>query len=153
MRRLQHRSSCPKSSAAQRSAAQLIEDAAAQTAAEVERTFLSGALLKLDMSQERVGIGNTVHVGVGRYPRKYYSIVGEVTVERSLYRPVDGPINRRADRDEGGTGEYGARNGLRSVAQRRPAPGSSRLPHSRTSFVQVAHTLSGSPNARTSSSR
>ena len=132
-----------------------IEHAGAEAAAALERAFLQGALQELDVDEERVSIGGVVHARVGRYPMTYYTMAGEVIVERALYRPVDGPRNAKT------VDPIAVRAGLiqqawlpstaRAMAHRlaigtsREAEACSRLegrfPYSRTSFEQVGHAV------------
>lgn len=134
-----------------------IEQAAADASAELERAFLQGALQELDVDQERVSIGGVVHARVGRHPMTYYTMAGEVVVERALYRPVGernaktvDPIAVRA----GLIQEAWLPSTARAMAHRlaigtsREAEACSklegRLPYSRTSFEQVAHAVGAS---------
>lgn len=132
-----------------------VEQAAADAAASLERAFLKGALQELDVDEERVLISGVVHVRVGRHPMTYYTMAGEVVVDRSLYRPLGGrrnaksidPIAVRAGLIEGAWLPSTARAMAHRLAigTSREAEACSklegRLPYSRTSFEQVAHAV------------
>lgn len=71
-----------------------VEVKLAEATAKLERAVHKDALSSLDIDAERLVIGGVIHSRVGRYPATYYSMAGEVVLERSLFRP-DGERNGR----------------------------------------------------------
>lgn len=128
------------------------EKAIAERTAAIERTANAEALRALDVNAARIQVRGDLYARLGREVGTYYTMAGEVQLERTVYRQVgvrNGPI---LDSIQERTGAYG-RGWLPLTAQcmahdvqRGPsreadaaAKQTGRFPYSRASFERVAH--------------
>lgn len=126
----------------------------AKNSAAIERTAHGVLLAEMDVDTEQVVIDGRVHTRVGRHEASYYTLAGEVRVERSIYREngrrnaktVD-PVSLRAGVVAGGWLPRAARamafemeGGTSREAEAR-AREMGRLPYSRSSFEAVGHSV------------
>src|ERR1019366_310195 len=133
-----------------------IERAMAESAGRTELAGLRAILQSLDMDVPAVIIGGVRYTRVGRCEAPYHTMVGSVSVERSLYRQsgerggqpggrVVDAVSLRAGVVEDGWLPRAARVMAHAVQQgpSREAEASARefgrLPYSRASFERVAH--------------
>ena len=133
-----------------------IEQAMAESAGRTELAGHRAILQSLDMDVPAVMIGGVRYTRVGRCEAPYHTMVGSVSVERSLYRQsgerggqpggrVVDPVSLRAGVVEDGWLPRTARAMAPAVQQgpSREAEASARefgrLPYSRSSFERVAH--------------
>jgi hypothetical protein len=131
--------------------AQIERELGARTAA-VERAAHRGVLAALDIDAPTVVIDGRVHTRVHRAEGRYYTLAGDVVVDRSLYRaerngPVVDAISLRAGAVDGGwlpqtatamahLRQQGTPREAEETAQRL-----GRLPDSRSSFDRVGHAV------------
>lgn len=128
------------------------ERAIAEQTAAVERAAHAEVLRALDVDAPRIRVQGALYARFERTPGRYFTIAGEVVVERSVYRqvgvrngPLLDPIQRR-------TGAYGrgwlplTAQCMANDVQRGPsreaedaARQGCRFPYSRASFERVAH--------------
>ena len=124
----------------------------AEKTAAIERAAHVEVLRALDVDTARVRVHGTLYTRFGREPGTYFTMAGEVVVERTVYRqvgvrngPILDPINLRA-------GAYGrgwlplTAQCMANDVQRGPsreaedaARQTGRFPYSRASFERVAH--------------
>ncbi|MGA9208438.1 MAG: hypothetical protein WB347_11600 [Terriglobales bacterium] len=133
-----------------------IEQAMAESAGRTELAGHRAILQSLDIDLPAVIIGGLRYTRVGRCEAPYHTMVGSVSVERSLYRQsgerggqpggrVVDPVSLRAGVVEDGWLPRAARAMAHAVQQgpSREAEASARefgrLPYSRASFERVAH--------------
>ena len=133
-----------------------IEQAMAESAGRTELAGHRAILQSLDIDVAAVMIGGVRYTRVGRCEAPYHTMVGSVSVERSLYRQsgerggqpggrVVDPVSLRAGVVEDGWLPRAARAMAHAVQQgpSREAEASARefgrLPYSRASFERVAH--------------
>ena len=133
-----------------------IEQAMAESAGRTELAGHRAILQSLDIDVAAVMIGGMRYTRVGRCEAPYHTMVGSVSVERSLYRQsgerggqpggrVVDPVSLRAGVVEDGWLPRTARAMAHAVQQgpSREAEASARefgrLPYSRSSFERVAH--------------
>jgi hypothetical protein len=131
---------------------ELFEQRVAERAATIEATTHAVALAALDIDADRVLINDKPHVRVGRYAAPYRTQAGEVSVERSLYRPVgerNAPAVDLVTLRSGAIGEGWLPGTARAMAHllqqgtsreaEQTAHRLGRLPYSRSSFERVGH--------------
>ena len=135
-----------------------IEQAMAESAGRTELAGHRAILQSLDMDVAAVIIGGVRYTRVGRCEAPYHTMVGSVSVERSLYRQsgerggqpggrVVDPVSLRAGVVDDGWLPRTARAMAHAVQQApsREAAASARefgrLPYSRVSFERVAHVV------------
>ena len=135
-----------------------IEDAMAESAGRIELAGHGAILQSLDIDVAAVIIGGVRYTRVGRCEAPYHTMVGSVSVERSLYRQsgerggqpggrVVDAVSLRAGAVEDGWLPRTARAMAHAVQQgpSREAVASARefgrLPYSRASFERVAHVV------------
>ena len=131
--------------------AQIERDVGERTAA-VERAAHQSILAALDVDAPTVVIDGRVHTRVHRAEGRYYTLAGDVVVERSLYRaerngPVVDAISLRAGAVDGGWLPQTATAMAHLLQQGTPreaedtAQRLGRLPYSRSSFDRVGHAV------------
>jgi len=139
----------------------MLEQAAEQAAAGIERAVLRRWLRALDVDAPFVTIGGKRHSRVGRYEGSYQTKAGAVTVARSLYREVGkrnaktvDAVSLRAGVVEDGWLPGAAtamafllQNGTSREAEA-IAGQMGRLPYSRCSFERVGHAVANHYGAR-----
>jgi hypothetical protein len=138
--------------------AQIEREISERTAA-VERAAHQSILATLDVDAAMVRIDGRVYTRVHRAEGRYYTLAGDVVVERSLYRaerngPVVDPISLRTGALEGGWLPETA-TAIAHVLQQGPSREAEhtahrlgRLPYSRCSFERVGHAVGALYGAR-----
>lgn len=131
--------------------AQIEREVGERTAA-VERAAHESILAALDVDAPTVVIDGRVHTRVHRAEGRYYTLAGDVIVERSLYRaerngPVVDAISLRAGAVDGGWLPQTATAMAHLLQQGTPREAEEtgqrlgRLPYSRSSFDRVGHAV------------
>ncbi len=131
---------------------ELFEQRVAERVAMIEATTHAVTLAALDIDAERILINDKAHVRVGRYAAPYRTQAGEVSVERSLYRPVgerNAPVVDLVTLRSGAIGDGWLPGTARAMAHllqqgtsreaEQTAQRLGRLPYSRSSFERVGH--------------
>lgn len=127
-----------------------VEREIAERTAEVERAAHRDILADLDVDAPQVVIDGRLHTRVHRTEGRYYTMAGDVAVERSLYRAerngkVVDAISLRTGALEGGWLPETAQAMAHLLQQGTPreaegtAKRMARLPYSRSSFDRVGH--------------
>jgi hypothetical protein len=130
------------------------EKAIANLTAAVERAAHAELLRALDVDAPRIRVRGELCARFGREPGTYYTMAGEVVVERTVYRPVGERNGRILDPIQLRTGAYGrgwlplTAQCMANDVQRGPsreaedaAKQAGRLPYSRASFERVTHSV------------
>lgn len=131
-----------------------VEREVGQRAAEVERAAHQGILAGLDVDAPQVTIGDQIYTRVHRDEGRYYTLAGDVVVERSLYRAerngkvVDAVSLRAGVVGAGWLPEtaHAIAHLMQQGTSREAAQTSerlARLPYSRSSFERVGHEVGG----------
>lgn len=127
-----------------------VEREIGERTAEIERAAHRDILADLDVDAPQVVIDGQIHTRVHRTEGRYYTMAGDVAVERSLYRAerngkVVDAISLRAGALDGGwlpeTAKAMAHLLQRGTAREAEdtAKSMARLPYSRSSFERVGH--------------
>lgn len=127
-----------------------VEREVGQRAAEVERAAHQGILASLDIDAPQVVIDTRIYTRVHRDDGRYYTLAGDVVVERSLYRAErNGKVVDAVSLRAGVVGPGWLPETAQAIAHlmqqgtsREAAQTSSRLarlPYSRSSFERVGH--------------
>ena len=128
------------------------EKAIGEQTAAIERAAHAATLAALDVDAPRIRVRGAVYARFGRVPGRYFTMAGEVDVERAVYREVgvrNGPL---LDPIKLRTGAYGRgwlpqtaqcmANDVQRSTSREAADAAgqtTRFPYSRASFERVAH--------------